>query len=348
MNYMQQLYPNAMSRFLKEPDVNRPERFLDNIASKLETHDDVRDTMDTLSDGLWWLKRTMSGDDWRAFLDTAQKHRVLELVHEDPFTRRSYQKPRGYAGDAPLLDLIYYDLGLADLTGASELGKAIFARNKDTPAPIAVRERRDFVARLIDVTCAEKEEAEILCAACGHLREAKVSRAVSEHRFRRFVALDQDMESLAVVAQAFPHSGIEIANVRMKAFLGNVFPSASFDLIYAAGLYDYLEDRFAERLTSCFFRMLKPGGRFVIGNFVPDIYDVGYMEAYMGWTLIYRDGLAMLRLTNSLPQEEISTRRVYTLTLPDIVYLEVRKRQTRHNFYSTRPSKVDAIPISLS
>jgi extracellular factor (EF) 3-hydroxypalmitic acid methyl ester biosynthesis protein len=328
MNYKQTLYPKAMSRLLKEPDISRPDRLLDDIALRLERRNDVHDTMDTLSDGLWWLKRIMTGDDWKAYPPIAKKHPVLSLVHEDPLTSRSYQKPRGYPGDAPLLDLIYYDLGFVDLSGVSELGKLIFGRNKDTPAPIAVRERRNFIARLIDVACAERNGAEILCAACGHLREAKISRAVAERRFGRFVALDQDAESLAVVDRDFHASGIETANVSVKALLGRVFPRYSFDLIYAAGLYDYLDDHFAARLTSSFFRMLKPGGRLIVGNFVPGIYDVGYMEACMGWTLIYRDGSAMLRLTNSLPQDEISTRRIYTLTVPDIVYLEVRRRRT--------------------
>ena len=34
-------------------------------------------------------------------------HPLGELLHRDPFTRRGFDKPRGYAGDAVLIDYLY-------------------------------------------------------------------------------------------------------------------------------------------------------------------------------------------------------------------------------------------------
>jgi hypothetical protein len=34
--------------------------------------------------------------------------------------------------------------------------------------------------------------------------------------------------------------------------------------------------------------MLKPGGRLLVANFLHDLPNVGYMESFMGWPLIYR------------------------------------------------------------
>ena len=53
------------------------------------------------------------------------------------------------------------------------------------------------------------------------------------------------------------------------------------DLIYAAGLYDYLGDAIAIQLTSRLLQMLAPGGggRLLIANFNPDLRDIGYLEA---------------------------------------------------------------------
>lgn len=318
-----------MLRLLHEPDVSDPVRFLDVLAQSLRSGDGIHLAMDTLSDGLWWIRRSMQPDDWNAFRPVALSHPILSLVHEDPFTRRSFEKPRGYAGDAVLLDYIYYDLGVVPTGSVSDLGKAIFARNKDTPAPTAVRERRDFVANLVDEVCGERADAAILCAACGHLREALKSEAFKEGRFNRFIAADQDPESVAEVAVQYGSMlGVEAVELKMKAFLGNAFPARSFDLIYAAGLYDYLEDRFAERLTARLFDLLRPGGRLVVGNFVPDIYDAGYMETYMGWSLRYRDAGGMRALAASVPPDEVSNILCYTRNSPDIAYLEVRRRRS--------------------
>src|SRR5262249_44121844 len=45
--------------------------------------------------------------DWAAFVELCLRHPLRALLHQDPFTYRAYSKPRGYAGDAVLLDFIY-------------------------------------------------------------------------------------------------------------------------------------------------------------------------------------------------------------------------------------------------
>jgi extracellular factor (EF) 3-hydroxypalmitic acid methyl ester biosynthesis protein len=64
---------------------------------------------------------------------------------------------------------------------------------------------------------------------------------------------------------------------------------AQCDLIYSAGLYDYLDDKVAKKLSATLFDALKPGGRLVLTNFLKDTHDIGWGEAMMDWFLIYRD-----------------------------------------------------------
>jgi SAM-dependent methyltransferase len=61
-----------------------------------------------------------------------------------------------------------------------------------------------------------------------------------------------------------------------------------FDLIYAAGLYDYLPAPFARALTAKLVRALKPGGQLLLGNFTRGFVGKTYMECFMDWTLIWR------------------------------------------------------------
>jgi trans-aconitate methyltransferase len=166
----------------------------------------------------------------------------------------------------------------------------------------------------------------VLAAACGHFREAERSRAIHARGHARVVALDQDEESLEEIRKSYGHLGVETRCARIKSLLGSAFPDKTFNLIYATGLFDYLEQRFASRLVERMFEMLRPGGRLVVGNFVPDILDSGYMETYMGWTLNYRSPAALAALADGIPGSEVMLKSVYTLLSPDIAYLEVRRR----------------------
>src|SRR5438128_12228 len=47
-----------------------------------------------------------SENNWNEFVQVCLSHPLRELLHQDPFTWRAYSKPRGYAGDAELLDFI--------------------------------------------------------------------------------------------------------------------------------------------------------------------------------------------------------------------------------------------------
>src|SRR6478735_1879201 len=50
----------------------------------------------------------MSGKDWAEFSQyVRENHELRNWVYQDPFTRRAYEKPRGYAGDAVMMDYVY-------------------------------------------------------------------------------------------------------------------------------------------------------------------------------------------------------------------------------------------------
>jgi extracellular factor (EF) 3-hydroxypalmitic acid methyl ester biosynthesis protein len=74
-------------------------------------------------------------------------------------------------------------------------------------------------------------------------------------------------------------------------------PENQFDLVYCAGLFDYLSDPVCKRLTSIFYDMLSPGGLVLITNVGdamnrsrPFRYSMDYI---LGWHLLYRNGAAV-------------------------------------------------------
>jgi extracellular factor (EF) 3-hydroxypalmitic acid methyl ester biosynthesis protein len=268
-------------------------------------------------------------DKWRSLVQRrVRTHPALHLAHEDPFVERCYSKPRGYPGDAVMLDFIYRDEANRTLVErASRLGRAMHAVNSTTPAPRAVRNRCRLLADEIDGLCARNADAEVLSIACGHLREAGHSHAIRGGAFRRAVALDQDRESLAVVQRDYGSLGVETLEGCVKTVIARQRYLGGFDFVYAAGLYDYLNDRFGARLLLAMFEMLKPGGKLWIANFLPDIPDVGFMEALMDWWLIYRTPEQLRMLTARLPVEQMAEVRTFTETENNIVFLEVQKHE---------------------
>src|SRR5438105_5048814 len=87
----------------------------------------VEQGMDELLPGLQARKLCWPPERWAAFVERCLAHPLRQLLHQDPLTRRAYLKPRGYSGDAELLDLIYGpEEGWPLPEGASPLGRKLF------------------------------------------------------------------------------------------------------------------------------------------------------------------------------------------------------------------------------
>ena len=313
-------------RPLHEPAMSDPVGLFDATRERLLHGGDVARTIDILSDGLWWMRQAPQPRYWRQVIDVMRAHPVMGLLHENPFARRAFVKPRGYSGDAPLLDLLLYGRVAEQARGASNLGLALLDRDAATPLALALRERRDFFAELIDHVADLVAMPSVLVVGCGHLREGLVSGAVQQHRLGRLAALEPDAASLREAARVLGIRGVEAVNRSITALTEGLFPEDAFHMICAIGLYDSLSDAFARELTQSLFAMLKPGGRLVIANCARDNYDAGYLEACADWFVHLRGADEMLALADLVPPEVTALRRVYTRHSPDIFYLELRKR----------------------
>ncbi len=305
----------------------------ESMAFLREVHDrlrngDITGAMSGLQSGLVKLRGELPRPIWRKFIgQTCVPHPLCALLHEDPFTRHAFDKPRGYPGDAHLIDYIYGDAPTPEET--SVVGKMIHAFTCDSAAPRNVRARRDLLAKKVDGIAERVQHPRILSVACGHMREAALSVAVQSGQVGEYIGLDQDRDSVALVnAGAKPGSGIRAVVGSVSSLLSGKSDLGMFDFVYSAGLYDYLDGPIAKRLTSRLFWMLKPGGELLIGNFAPCLPDIGYMEAFMAWDLIYRDEADVLRLLGELPETAMEDARLFraeACTNNNVVYLSLTK-----------------------
>ncbi|MGZ9722157.1 class I SAM-dependent methyltransferase [Rhizobium miluonense] len=254
-----------------------------------EANAPVQDIMKALTERLQTLKNKTTPMTWAHLASLAQVHPVSSFLLQDPLTRWSFEKPRGYSGDAQLLDFIYEHPAVdVQVKAASPLGAEIYDFTRRAASAVAVRERRTLLAAHVDAVADEKENAEVLAIAAGHLREAERSNALKSSKLKRWVALDQDPISVGTVSSAFHGTCIEAVNGSVRTILGRAQKLGTFDFIYAAGLYDYLAESVAVKLTERCLQMLKPGGKFLLANFAQDIGVEGYMETFMNWPLIWR------------------------------------------------------------
>jgi extracellular factor (EF) 3-hydroxypalmitic acid methyl ester biosynthesis protein len=293
---------------------------LDRTSEKLQSVD--VSSMNAFSDALDQLRLEVGPAEWTRLIgDVIAPHPIITQLRAEPFTRRAFDKPRGYAGDAVMMDMLYrdrpYDVCL------THLGAALHAWIGRRPAAASVLERRAILAAEIDAAARRHEAPRVLSIACGHLREAQASVAVQSGAISELVALDQDAESLAVVDREQHPFNVRVNHASVRHFVRCGAELGEFDFVYSAGLYDYLDEESAKRVTEAMFRALRPGGRLLVANFAPELRDIGYMEAVMDWRLIYRDERAIINLAERIPSDDIVDRFTTRDRAGNVVYMTI-------------------------
>ncbi|AFE07246.1 MCP methyltransferase, CheR-type [Corallococcus coralloides DSM 2259] len=299
--------------------------WLDSLHSRMVQgpDDTLHAGMTALHGGLIKRRRQWSPEVWKRFCqELARKHPMRPFLHQCPFTRHAFERPRGYAGDAALIDYLYMDHAADEL----HAGREIYRYMHGQPSARSVRERRELLARMMDETAGRRPDGRVLSVACGHLREAESSRAVAERRLQELIAFDQDPVSLAEISRLHPGGIVRPVCGSVRSLLAGKAAFKDLDFAYSAGLYDYLSDSVAARLTALLFQMLRPGGRLLVANFAVHPPETGYMEAFMDWWLTYRDEDGMRDLLAETPLEQVDNVRLFRDSQDNVIYLEVTRR----------------------
>lgn len=213
------------------------------------------------------------------------------------FAERAYYKPRGYAGDFMMMEMIYRK----EPEGDGKLGKLMDGWCLTTAPARAVRERRILLRDLLRGLSEERKEQEesicIMNLACGSNRELFDFLAACDYTNRiAAICIDADRKALEYTNQnvnVIPHAAsIRLMNDNVvKWSLGRVrHHFGPQDIIYSSGLTDYLDDRLFIALVNKCHEHLKPGGTLIIGNFGNENENRVFMDHILQWKLIHRDG----------------------------------------------------------
>lgn len=240
---------------------------------------------------------------------------------------RWYAKPRGYAGDFLSIAWIYDDL----VGGVGRIGPAIDRGFLLTSACRAVANRRGLLSEEIGRTvsaAAPRSPARITSLACGPAQELlDVFAGLDDPGSVAATLIDIDDQALDHVRARIAGTSIESRctllreNLVYAATGRRELPVLDQDLVYSIGLIDYFPDRFVIALMNLAHRMLRPGGRLILGNFHPKNRSKALMDHVLVWPLVHRD--------------EADLHRLYAASAFGRGATEIRFEEQRINLFAT-------------
>ncbi len=232
------------------------------------------------------------------------RREIHPIVLCSPFLYRTYTKPLGYAGDYEMVNMMLRN----PYEGSSAFAKLLNFALLNTEPVVAHRNRIDYLVEKLLSECARrvvkgKGKTRIFNLACGPAVEIqRFLRDYEESDLAEVDLLDFNAETLEYtrerIQEARRGGGREtlvryyqrsVHQLLRAATQGGEEEFTNYDVVYCAGLFDYLSQRVCKRLVELFCTMVRPGGIVIVTNVAAANPRKAWMEYVMEWNLIYRD-----------------------------------------------------------
>jgi extracellular factor (EF) 3-hydroxypalmitic acid methyl ester biosynthesis protein len=276
-------------------------------------------------DAAWRQVPESENDKLKAF----SRGLLHETITKAPFMHRCLTKPLGYPGDYEVMRYLYEQ----QLEGPDLLSKGIHLASVMTKGAQAVRERKDLLRRvLVGLTrerAAKGLETRALSVAAGPAQEVYEILTLEGDLGPGLNVLlfDQDQYALEYASRRFalaaghnPRSDISVQlrhdTIRRLLNDDEIFAEQpAVDIIFVAGLFDYLRKPTARKLIAKLHRLLAPGGQLYVGNMVPENPCRWFLEHHLDWFLLYRSREELL----AMGEEAVPGARTWIVNEPTSV-----------------------------
>ncbi len=234
------------------------------------------------------------------------------LVLCAPFVHRSFTKPLYYPGDYEVMNFMLGD----PFQGNSLYARIFNAWVVRSGACATYRFRVDYLEERLReesrrVVSQLGRPCRVLSLGCGAAPE--VQRFIMNDRLSSetsFTLLDFSADTLKYtrerisaakaianrevathvqefsVQQMLAHGTRLLSNHSLEQ--SGLLQRGHYDLVYCAGLFDYLSDRICERLLNIFWELAAPGAAVVATNFAPPNPMHAFMDYVLDWRLLHR------------------------------------------------------------
>lgn len=269
---------------------------------------------------------------------TYVKRQLHPFVLAAPFAYRTHQKPLGYAGDYEMVNMILRE----PFEGGSLFAKVLNVWLLQQPSAQAHRNRVQHLCRVLaeEATrlAARGRRARVLNLGCGPAGEIQLflaRHAVADQV--DFVLLDFNDETLEFAQRTLGElkqrhrrqTGLRFEKRSVHQILkdsGRALDASvagGYDVVYCAGLFDYLSDRICKRLMNYFYELLAPEGLLIGTNVDASNPNRHSMDLVLEWHLIYRDQAQLRALAPD--QAPAGASRVEADDTQVNIFIEVRK-----------------------
>ena len=241
------------------------------------------------------------------------RRQIWPYLMASAFLQRTNLKPRGYAGDAELMIMLYENA----YVGSYVFNQLMHKHPVETRAADAVRFRRALIPRVLrevlaDFPALPARAFHLLSLAAGPASELHdIVRDVADAERLSVTLLDQDPFALDLARETVRRVEAERAvrldvryvqeSVRtmlrsreLKRALGR------HHFVYSMGLFDYLSTPVARAVLAKGYDLLEPGGTMLMGNYHVDTPTRWHMAYWADWSLVYRTEQGFVELAREL------------------------------------------------
>jgi extracellular factor (EF) 3-hydroxypalmitic acid methyl ester biosynthesis protein len=258
-----------------------------------------------------------------------------KLFLSSPFGHRTYHKPIGYAGDYEMMNMIHRNqpeghslyeklihLLLVSQWPAKSVRNRVAHLGENILNETARVARTGKTARILNIGCGPAQEVQ------DFLRETQLSNHAD------FTLIDFNEETLVHAGQKLVEvkrrfsrqTQIRTQQISVYELLKRTQRGDSgmekFDLIYCAGLFDYLAPDTCHALMDLWYDSLSPGGLMLVANMTDTKPFRNFIEFILDWQLIYRNSAEILSL---VPERCRETTSVIAEPTSVNLFLHIRK-----------------------
>jgi extracellular factor (EF) 3-hydroxypalmitic acid methyl ester biosynthesis protein len=224
---------------------------------------------------------------------------VFQVLRGAPFFQRTYDWPRGYAGDFETVEYLCYPQRFC--TSRQSVGDLI---HDYVLTSQATQQHRNKIVKqalmVLETAVGADAGTRILSAACGGCPDLRLVLPMLHGFPGTFVLVDTDADALEYArGKLGPLAGrCEFVHQNAMRYVRHAAQRGEkFDLVYAGGLFDYLaDDKVSFIVRTAWEQLLKPAGRMLFTNLAAEHLHRYTIEYGTQWQLILRSEQSVLDL----------------------------------------------------